>query len=105
LVTKKSENIPFACGNTKKNQKTITDFFPRSLSVLSLSPPPLPYRRNNRRDFYFTGTESTKTPMPHPEQPAKQYNLFMRRMLSQSDFTEMGVVDSAKFGAWWGAAG
>jgi hypothetical protein len=52
------------------------------------------------RDFYFTGTEGIKRPMPHPEQPAKKSNLFMRRMLSGSDFTEQGVVTSEMYGSW-----
>ena len=39
-------------------------------------------------------------PMPHPEQPQKLYNLFMRRMSAQSDFTETGVVNSERYGKW-----
>ena len=39
-------------------------------------------------------------PMPHPEQPQKLYNLLMRRMSAQSDFTETGVGNSERYGKW-----
>jgi len=38
--------------------------------------------------------------MPHPEQPEKKFNLFLRRMLGQTDFTEQGVINSEAYGAW-----
>ena len=60
----------------------------------------MPVSHAPRRDYYFTGRENTKTMMPHPEQPAKKYNLFMRRMLTGSDFTELGVVNSERYGEW-----
>jgi len=41
-----------------------------------------------------------KTPMPHPEQPEKKFNLFLRRMMGQTDFTEQGVINSEAYGAW-----